>query len=465
VKQMATARDQPGHLVGMMKKWVALGLVALTMVGTVACTVAADEAGTARSEKQRVTAPDVSASDQAGLVQGNSAFAFDLYAALRERDGNLFYSPHSISIALAMVYAGARGETQRQMADTLHFLPQDRVHPAFNALDLKLAGRGPWAGSKYKDRLQRHIINPAWWLAGGGPPAWSKDKNRFQSNIVNAVWGQKDYVFLDDFLDVLGENYGAGIRTLDFKGSPGASRNTVNDWVSDQTKGKINDLVPGSSINQSTRLILTNAIYFNAAWLHRFNKSKTKDGTFYLTNGQEVEVPMMTQKETFFGYFWGDGYQAVELPYTGGELSMIILLPDAGRFKEYEAVLDAETVRTVSNGLRSTEFILTMPKFEFESDFSLIDVLSEMGMPDAFFDTADFSGMTGNRDLRIEAVLHKAYVAVDEDGTEAAAATIALMQFVSAPMRVIVDRPFVFLIRDIETGAILFLGRVVDPRS
>jgi len=448
-----------------MKKWMALGLVALTFVGTGACTLAADESGTARSQKQRVTAPDVSASDQASLVQGNSAFAFDLYAALRQRDGNLFYSPHSISIALAMIYAGARGETQRQMADTLHFLPEDRLHQAFNALDLKLAGRGPWAGSNYKNRLQRHIVNPVWWLAGGGPPPWSKDEKRFQLNIVNAVWGQKDYVFLDDFLNVLGENYGAGIKTLDFKGAPGASRNIINNWVSDQTKGKINDIVPGSSINHSTRMILSNAIYFNAAWLHRFNKSKTKNGTFYLIDGQEVEVPMMRQKETFFGYFRGDGYQAVELPYTGGELSMIILLPDAGRFDEFEAALDAETVRTVSTALRSMEFILTMPKFEFESDFSLVNILSEMGMPDAFFGTADFSGMTGNRELRIEAVVHKAYVAVDEDGTEAAAATFALMQLVSAPMRVVVDHPFVFLIRDIETGAILFVGRVVDPRS
>ena len=452
-----------------MKKWMMLGLgplAALAIVGAGACYLAADEAGTAMSQLQRVTAPDVSASDQTGLVQGNSAFAFDLYAALRGRDGNLFYSPHSISIALAMTYAGARGETQRQMADTLHFLPQDRVHPAFNALDLKLAGRGPWTGSKYKDRFQRDIVNTVWWFAGGGPPAGSKETKRFQLNIVNALWGQKDYVFLEDFLDVLGENYGAGIRTMDFKGAPGASRNTINDWVSDQTNGKINDLVPGSAINQSTRLILTNAIYFNAAWLHRFNKSKTKDGTFYLIDGQGVEVPMMTQKETFFGYFWGDGYQAVELPYTGEELSMIILLPDAGRFDEFEAALDAETVRTVSTELRSTEFILTMPKFEFESNFSLGQILGEMGMPDAFFgEKADFSGMTGNRELRIEAVVHKAYVAVDEEGTEAAAATFALMQFTSAPMRVVVDRPFVFLIRDIETGAILFVGRVVDPRS
>jgi len=447
-----------------MKKWIVLGLVALTIVGGGACSLAAVEAGIVRSEKQRVTAPDVSASDQAGLVRGNSTFAFDLYKALRGRDGNLFYSPHSISIALAMTYAGARGETQHQMADTLHFLPQDRVHPAFNALDLKLAGRGPWAGSKYKDRIRQYIVNPLWWLAGGGPPDWTKDKKRFQLNIVNALWGQKDYVFLEDFLDVLGENYGTGIRTLDFQGAPGASRNTINDWISDQTKGKIKDLVP--EINQSTKLILTNAIYFNATWLNQFDKSKTKDDTFYLIDGQEVEVPMMRQKETFPPYFRGDGYQAVELPYTGSELSMLILLPDAGRFEEFEAALDAETVRTVSTGLRPQEFILIMPKFEFESDFSLVNILSEMGMPDAFFsEEADFSGMTGNRDLRIEAVVHKAWVAVDEEGTEAAAATITLMKFVSAPMRVVVDHPFVFLIRDIETGAILFVGRVVDPRS
>jgi len=396
----------------------------------------------ARSAKQRMTSPDVAASDLADLVNGNSAFAFDLYQVLREENDNLFYSPYSISLALAMTYAGARGETEQQIADALHFiLSQDRLHPAFNGLDLKLASRGEGAEGK--------------------------DGEGFRLNIVNALWGQEDYEFLAEFLDVLAENYGAGLRLLDFVNAPEEARVTINDWVSDQTEGRIKDLIPQDVINELTRLVLTNAIYFNAAWAEPFEKGQTDDGTFYLLDGGEVTVPMMRQTESF-GYAEGEGYKVVELPYDGWELSMVILLPEAGAFEPFEDSLGAERVDGIVKDLAHRQVALTMPKFEFESDFSLKDSLAAMGMPDAFTGAADFSGMTGDRDLFIAEVIHQAFVSVDEAGTEAAAATAVVMELGAMPeepVEVTVDRPFIFLIRDIETGAVLFVGRVVNPSA
>jgi len=396
----------------------------------------------ARSARQRVTSPDVAAPDLADLVDGNSAFAFDLYQVLREENGNLFYSPHSISLALAMTYAGARDETEQQMAETLHFiLPQDRLHPALNSLDLELARRGEGAEGK--------------------------DGEGFRLTIVNAIWGQDGYAFLPEFLDTLAENYGAGLRILDFTSALEESRVTINDWVSEQTEGRIEDLIPQGAISPATVLVLTNAIYFNAAWAEPFEEGATEDGTFHLLDGGEVTVPMMGQMESF-GYAEGEGYQAVELPYDGWELSMVILLPEAGEFEPFEDSLDAERVDGIVNDLAHRQVALTMPKFEFESDFSLKDSLAAMGMADAFTGAADFSGMTGGHDLFIAEVIHEAFVSVDEAGTEAAAATavmIAELAMPEEPVEVTVDRPFIFLIRDIETGAILFVGRVIDPSA
>ena len=395
------------------------------------------------SEKQRLTSPNVNQAGLADLVNGNSAFVFDLYQALAEENGNLFYSPYSISLALAMTYAGARGETEQQMADTLHFvLSQDRLHPAFNSLDLELARRGEGAEGR--------------------------DGKGFRLNIVNALWGQDGYKFLSEFLDILAENYGAGLRLLDFVKAPEESRVTINDWVSDQTEGRIEDLIPQGVINDVTRLVLTNAIYFNAAWQYPFREDRTADGTFYLLDGSEVTVPMMQQTESF-GYAEGEGYQAVELPYDGRELSMVILLPEAGGFEAFEDSLDADRADAIVKNLTRGRVALTMPKFELESDFSLAQVLVAMGMPDAFSMAADFSGMDGTHELFIKDVVHKAFVSVDEAGTEAAAATAVVVaekaMMPEEPVEVTVDRPFVFLIRDIETGTILFVGRVVNPSA
>jgi serpin B len=398
------------------------------------------QAGLVQADVKRETAPAVSEGDLAALVGGNSTFAFELYQALRGAEGNLFYSPHSISVALAMTYAGARTETEEQMAGTLRYtLPQEQLHPAFNGLDLELASRGEGAQGK--------------------------DGKGFRLSIVNAIWGQDGYPFLPQFLDTLARNYGAGLRIVDFVNATEAARLTINNWVSEQTEGRIEDLIPPGSIDAATRLVLTNAIYFNAAWAEPFLPEQTQDGTFHLLDDGEVTVPLMSQS-TLHRYAEGDGYQAVEVAYDGHELSMLILLPEEGNFEAFEQALDAGQVEAIVEALGHQQVALTLPSFEFDAKFSLEKTLAEMGMPLAFSPDADFSGMTGTRELFISQVIHQAFVSVDEAGTEAAAATAVMMKLSAAPGEPIefrADHPFIFLIRDNETGAILFVGRVVNP--
>ena len=401
------------------------------------------------STKERA-APTAAVGDLAALARGNTTFAFDLYEALREDGGNLFYSPYSISLALAMTYAGARGDTETQMADTLHFdLPQDSLHPTFNALDLELASRG-------RD--------------GQGT-----DAGGFRLRIANAVWGQHDYEFQQMFIDLLAENYGAGVRQANFREAPEESRVTINDWIAEQTEDKIIDLIPEGVINPLTRMVLTNAIYFKAAWASPFYEGDTNNGPFHLLDGSEALVPMMRNTE-FFSYARGDGYQVVDLPYVGHELSMTILFPDQGHFREFEDAMDVTLLESVLGDTERQYVTLVMPKFEFESQFELAKTLEQMGMSNAFDrGKSDFSGMDGNSCfagdepcLFIRDVIHQAFVSVDEQGTEAAAATGVAVQLESEkpdPVLVAIDRPFIFLVRDSDTGAILFLGRVLDPRG
>jgi serpin B len=395
-----------------------------------------------QSDKPRVTSPDVPSNDRAALVAGNTRFAFNMYQQVRSEPGNIICSPYSISLALAMTYAGARNETEQQMADTLQFtLPQDRLHPAFNALDLALASRAA--------------------------PVSDDDGQGFKLHIVNRIWGQTGYSFLAEFLDVLAENYGAGLALLDFTGATEASRVTINDWVSAQTEDRINNLIQQGDLTTATRLVLTNAIYFKAAWSEQFDEAATLDEPFHLLDGSQVTVPMMRQTATF-GYAAGDGYQVVDLAYEGNQLSMVVFLPDAGRFEELDAQLDGTHVETMLGGISAREVDLSMPRFTFSWDAKLKDVLSALGMPIAFSDWADFSGMTGLRDLIIGNVVHKAFVAVDEQGTEAAAATAVIIEITAVlpePESVVINRPFVFIIRDRETGTMLFVGRVLNPLS
>ena len=396
-------------------------------------------ASIAQSDLQRVTAPDVPPDQVQTLVENNNTFAFDLYRSLQAQDGNLFYSPYSISLALAMTYAGARGETESQMAQTLHFLPQDGLHPAFNALDLQLAQRGKAA---------------------------SDEKTPLQLNIANAVWAEQTYPFLQSFLDTIALNYGAGIRLADFINQYEAVRKEINDWVSDQTEEKIKDLIPEGVLNPNTRMALVNAIYFKADWLSPFGAGSTEDATFHLIDGSEVSVPMMNQ-DTFIPYAQGDGWQAIELAYQGETAAMDIIVPDEGRFDEVESSLDYESASAILNSLQPAYVSLGLPKFKYESEFGLADPLKALGMTDAFDpDQADFTGMSERNDLYISAVVHKAFVAVDERGTEAAAATAVIVGLTSAPLfdvTLTVDRPFIFLIRDLPTGQILFIGRVLNP--
>jgi serpin B len=399
----------------------------------------------AASNLQRVTDPDAAPTELDELVAGDNTFAFDLYQAVRTSDGNLFYSPFSISLALAMTYAGARGETASQMASTLHFtLQDDRLHPAFNALDLDLARRPEQAADVDKNQ-------------------------RFALSIVNSMWGQKGWLFLSEFLDLLALNYGAGMRLVDYMNAPEEARLAINDWVSEQTKAKIKDLVPQGLITSDTTLVLVNAIYFKAAWQYEFDSSQTKDGPFTLLDGSQVSAPLMSLDHlASLGYASDDGWQAVTLPYKGGMTEMVIIVPDEGWFTEFEASLSAERFDEILAGMEPKMVVLTMPKFSFTSSYQLKDVLSGMGMPLAFDDKqADLSGIDGRRDLFIRDVVHKAFVAVDEAGTEAAASTaviIAPTAMLMPDVELTIDRPFFFVIRDVPTGSILFVGRMVDPR-
>ncbi len=395
------------------------------------------------SELPRGDVRDTTGDDLNELAAGNRAFALDLYHRLETSNGNLFYSPYSISSALAMTYAGAEGKTAEEMAAVFHYLQEeDRLHPTFNALDLYLEG-----------------------LAEQELPEDMGDV--FQLNISNAIWGQKDFHFESDFLDTLAANYGSGLRLLDYVLEPEKSRVTINDWISDQTEERIQDLIPQGAINSDTRLVLSNAIYFKATWLESFEESLTEDKVFHGLDGEEFMTPTMSLgSDASFPYYQGEGFQAVDLPYLGGQVSMLVLMPDQGNFMGFEESLNTEKLDQIIDDLVYQSMYLKFPKFEFETEISLVTILAQMGMPSAFSDSADFSGMTGQKDLFISDVFHKAFVSVDEDGTEAAAATAVLMSLTSAPenpLHLDVNRPFLFLIRDHQTNSILFMGRVVEP--
>jgi len=414
-------------------------LVMVLTLPLISCTQPSAEVMVAHSVVERVVSPHVDTADLKELVEGNTAFAFDQYQILRGEGGNLIFSPYSISLALAMTYVGARGETEQQMADTLHFnLSQSRLHPAFNMVDFKLASLGEDVDEQLGEA--------------------------FRLSIANSIWGQRDYDFLPEFLDVLALNYGAGLRLVDYMEAPEEARQIINQWVSDQTEERIKDLIPQGAIDSLTRLVLTNAIYFNAGWFYPFEEGQTRDGDFNLLGGGQVSVPTMSQSK-MLGYTEGEGYQAVALPYVGGEIAMFILLPRVDYFEVFEDSLSSEFLSDILQSFEMRNVELAMPKFEYESSFQLSDMLIEMGMPNAFGD-ADFSGMTGTRELFISEVVHKAFISVDEEGTEAAAATAVIMPVSAAPspaVEVTIDRPFIYMIRDLQTGTILFVGRVLNP--
>ena len=378
-------------------------------------------------------APDDKA-DRLTVAKNNNQFAVELYGRLREKDGNLFFSPYSIETALGMTYAGARGETAEQMAKTLHFtLPNDRQHAAFGSLIKEMNGDGK--------------------------------KRGFQLSTANALWTQKSYLFAPGFLKLTKDDYQAEANEVDFVKDTENSRKTINAWVEKQTQEKIKDLLPERSVNADTRLVLTNAIYFKGDWVSQFKKDRTKPASF-VSGDKKIEAPFMSQKYKF-GYLEDETFQALEMPYVGKDLSMVVLLPKkADGVTGFEKALTAEKLNLWLSKLHETEVEVTMPKFKTTVEFELSDTLSKMGMPLAFTQRADFSGMNdGKGSLNISKVVHKAFVDVNEEGTEAAAATGVIVEATKAKINPVfrADHSFIFLIRDKRSDCVLFLGRIIDP--
>jgi serpin B len=384
------------------------------------------------SDLPRDTAP--AGGDVGQLAADNAAFATSLYQLVAAEPGNVFFSPYSISTALAMTFAGARGQTAAQMVDAVHLqLPPDRLHVAFNALDLELASRQGTLAT------------------------------------ANSLWGLQGATWEPAFLDTLAVNYGAGLNEEDFVRDPEAARLAINGWVADHTDDRIGELLAPGTIDSETRLVLTNAIYFQASWTKSFPSSGTADRAFFIGD-QEVSVPSMQQIQERYDYVERDGYRAIELPFgeqRERELTMTIIEPDD------LAALDAnlgQALADVDAGLATPEAThlvdLTLPKFRYRAPLGLADKLRALGMIDAFEDIADLSGLTTSERLRIADVVHEGIVGIDELGVEAAAATGVITEPVSLPPSATftIDHPFVFVIRDRPTGAILFIGRVVDPR-
>lgn len=395
------------------------------------------------SDKERVESPEVPANELEELSTGNNRFAFDLYGELAgSEDGNLFMSPYSISLALAMTYAGADGETAQQMADTLGFtLQPEKLHTAFNALDQLLESRG----------------------------AELEPDEKFTLEIANSIWGQDGFEFEQPFLDTLAENYGAGMRLVDYDTAAEQARLAINQWVEANTNDRIKDLIPEGALNPDTVLVLANAIFFKAAWASEFDPELTEQADFHLLGGDRVTVDMMRQHRTYVTG-QGEDYRSIEIPYVGFDTSMVVILPDEGEFSSFEESLDSEKLLQIMSEMNRSSLELQMPKFTFESKFSLPEALKSLGMEDAFDPfVADFTGMRSSPpSLVIADVIHQSFVAVDEQGTEAAAATAVLMEATSAPLPVeplILDRPFIFLIKDVRTDSVLFIGRLMDPSA
>jgi len=385
-----------------------------------------------------ITNPQADPQAVKAAAAANNAFALALYRQLADNEGDLFYSPYSIYTALMMAYAGASGETAKQMKQALAITAADsEAHAAQNALNHTLINNSLFSG-----------------------------KPAFSFNVANQLWGQKDFTFNEQFLNTLSANYGAGLKTVDFSDSENA-RELINLWVAAQTNDKIKDLIPTGVLNALTRLVITNAVYFKAAWMNQFETGDTAQGSFTLADGSQVEVPMMHAQRSMQA-FVGEGLEAVELPYEGGMYSMLLISPAQGSLAKFEKTFDAERLNAILSALNTASVTLSLPKFKLESSFSLSGAMKTLGMSDAFSPgIADFSGMESTRSLYISDMLHKAYVDVNEEGTEAAAATAIAVGMTSMPAEsytINFDHPFIFLIRDIQTNTILFIGRMADPR-
>jgi len=386
---------------------------------------AADDAGSTQQGVQTV-------------VDANNQFAFELYSELnKNQQGNIFYSPYSISTALAMTYEGAKGQTADEMKSVFHFPENNILRPNFAAI--------------YNE------IN-------------KKDKD-YKLNTGNALWVQQDYPFLENYTSTVENYYGGKAASVDFVKETEKSRQTINSFIEEQTNNKIKDLIPKGVLDQMTRLVLTNAIYFKGTWEWEFDKSDTREQDFKITPDNVVKTPMMYMKpdKATFNYADAGELQILELPYKGEEISMLILLPTEN-LESIQPSLTLEKLVEYKNQMKETDLdAIYFPKFEFDTKYFMNDILSVLGMPTAFLSdgSADFSGMDGTNNLYISQVIHQAFVKVDEKGTEAAAATAVIVRGTTAMPRNIfrADHPFIFIIQERETGNILFLGRVIDPSS
>jgi len=395
-----------------------------------------------RAEAARATDTDVTDAELEALVAGNTDFAFDLLHSLAAGD-NTILSPYSIAAALTMTYGGAVGTTADEMRQTLHLaLPDERVHAARNELDLRITTEAP--------------------------PVEGDDRTPLSIRVANSLWGQEGYPFREEFLELLAANYDAGMNLADFAAAAEEARLAINSWVEEETEGRIVDLIPEGVITELTRLVLVNAIWFKANWAQPFDPERTAPGSFELLDGTEVTAALM-HGSFRTPYTEGDGYQAVLLPYAG-DASMIIVLPAQGRFEEVRASFDDGALDDIRNRAGDHLVELTMPKFEFRSQEGLQPTLRGLGMVSAFTEAslpggADFTGMTERRELVIQDVIHQAFITVDEEGTEAAAATAVVIGETSAPAPavVVIDRPFLFVIEHTSTGEVLFIGQVTNP--
>ena len=367
------------------------------------------------------------------VTNANNQFALEFYSELNKAEkGNLFFSPYSISAALAMTYEGAKGDTADEMQSVFHFPENNILRPNFAAI--------------YNE------IN-------------KKDK-KYQLSTGNALWVQQDYPFLENYLTTVEKYYGGKAANVDFIGETEKSRQTINSFIEEQTNDKIKNLISKGVLNSMTRLVLTNAIYFKGTWEWEFDKSDTKERDFIITEDNIVKVPMMYMDpdKATFNYADTDELQVLEMPYKDDEISMLILLPK----ENLESIeFTTENLNKWKNQMKQEKLnSIYLPKFEFDTKYSLNENLKTLGMPTAFSGSADFSGMTGGKDLFISEVIHQAYVKVDEKGTEAAAATAVVMELTAMPQekRFRADHPFIFIIQEKQTGNILFLGKVTDPR-
>lgn len=385
----------------------------------------------------------------ARLARANSLFAFDHYKVLakgeREAVDDLFFSPYSIHTALAMTLEGARGRTARQMEEVLHV----------GTGNADLGGR-PRLHQAAEELIQH----------------FNDEARSYELHVANALWGEQEMMFRDEFLTTLEQHYGAGLHAMDFIGEPESSRREINSWVEDQTEGRIEELLPDGTIDPDTRLMLTNAVYFKAAWATPFQEGSTADRAFHLADGSTIEVPTMREDRLQVGLHEEAGVQALELPYEEQDLAMLILLPkEPDGLWDLAERLDVDRLERIVDSLESIQARVDLPRFEFESEFDLREALGVLGMPLAFSREADFTGMAEDAEaeqLHLSDAIHKAFIDVHEEGTEAAAATAIGARVVAAPVElphVRVDRPFLFLIRDTDTQTILFFGHVMDPRD